>query len=180
VLGAHQAGNLALAVRAAEVFLGAPLSERALAALGTLALPARLERLGDALLDAAHTRESIAVLTRVFAQVWPGRRAVLALSVNRDKDAAGILAELSALGSVCVVTRGEPVRAIDPTELGAAARAAGFERVEEIEDPLRAVRRARALCSADDVLVATGSFYFAGAVRRALVDFARATQEAPV
>ena len=42
VLGAHQATNLALAVRASERFLGRALAPRELAALGALRLPARI------------------------------------------------------------------------------------------------------------------------------------------
>ncbi len=172
VLGSHQALNLALAVRAAEVFQGEALPPAALAALATLELPARLERIGAALLDSAHTRESARVLRQVAERLWPGRRWVLALSVNRDKDAAGILAELAGPCRACVLAHAEPTRSWPPAELAPLARAAGIREVETLSDPVEAVVRARELCRPEDVLVVTGSFYFAGAVRRALIDCA--------
>ncbi len=128
VLGAHQAANLALAVRAAELFQGAELDADALAALADLRLPGRLELLGSVILDSAHTRESAWALRRVLDDLWPERPVVLALSVGRDKDAGALLAALAP--------------------------------------------RARELCGPDELVVATGSFYFAGAVRSALLDCA--------
>ena len=172
VLGAHQAGNLALAVRACEAFLGAPPPDAGLAALAELRLPARLERIGDVILDCAHTTESAHALRTVLEQLWPGRRWVLALCVNRDKDAAAVLSALAAPARACVVTRADPTRSWRPEELAALARAAGIDAVEVCGDPVEAVARARALAAPDDMVVATGSFYFAGAVRDALLDCA--------
>jgi dihydrofolate synthase/folylpolyglutamate synthase len=169
VLGAHQATNLALAVRACEAFLGAPLADGALGALSALRLPARVERIGDAILDCAHTTESARALRRVLEQLWPGRRWVLALCVNRDKDAAGVLSALAAPVRACVVTRAEPTRSWRPQELAPLARAAGIDEVEVREDPIEAVARAQELAGPGDLVVATGSFYFAGAVRDALL-----------
>ncbi len=172
VLGAHQAANLALAVRAAELFQGAELDADALAALADLRLPGRLELLGSVILDSAHTRESAWALRRVLDDLWPERPVVLALSVGRDKDAGALLAALAPRARACVVTCAEPVRAWRPEELAPFARAAGIAHVEARDEPLAAVARARELCGPDDLVVATGSFYFAGAVRSALLDCA--------
>ncbi len=95
VLGLHQATNLALAVRACELFLGRPLQGRELGALESLQLPARLERFGDIILDCAHTPDSARELRRTLVALWPGRRWVLVVSIAADKDAARILAELA-------------------------------------------------------------------------------------
>ncbi len=172
VLGEHQALNLSLAVRACEVFLGRALDPSELAALGPLRLPARLERIGETLLDAAHTRESARVLRRVAGQLWPDRAWVLALSLGRDKDAEGVVAELAPAARACVITRAEAVRARPPEELARLLRRAGVAEVECCADPLQAVARARALVRRGEPLVVAGSFYFAGAVRQALIDFA--------
>jgi dihydrofolate synthase/folylpolyglutamate synthase len=172
VLGEHQALNLSLAVRACEVFLGRALDAPEFAALGPLRLPARLERIGNTLLDAAHTRESARVLRRVTGQLWPDRSCVLALSLSRDKDAEGVLAELAPAARACVITRAEAVRGRPPEELARLVREAGVAQVECRDDPLQAVARARELCRPDEPLVVAGSFYFAGAVRQALIDCA--------
>src|SRR5262245_55574359 len=74
VLGAHQATNLALAVRASERFLGRPLSARELAALRELRLPARIEPIGSAIVDDAHTPDSARALVATLARLWPETR----------------------------------------------------------------------------------------------------------
>jgi dihydrofolate synthase/folylpolyglutamate synthase len=175
VLGVHQAENLALAVRAAEIFLGEPLKPDALAALRTLELPARLERVGDVIVDCAHTRNSARGLRLALEALWPERRWVLALSLNRDKDVPAVLQELATSARACVLAHAEPVRALPTDELASLARAAGIAHVECCDDPLDAVVRARSLLRNGELLVVTGSIYFAGAVRDALLDSARST-----
>ncbi len=169
ILGLHQATNLALAVRACELFLGRPLESRELAALESLHLPARLERFGDVILDCAHTPDSARALGRTLGAVWPGRSWVLVVSIAADKDAARILAELAPSSRVCVVTAAEPVRSLNPEVLMPLARAAGIEEVEQQARPGDALRRALELAGPDELVVLTGSVYFAGAVRPLLV-----------
>jgi dihydrofolate synthase/folylpolyglutamate synthase len=174
VLGAHQATNLALAVRASETFLGRELSRRELDSLGTLRLPARVERIGDAILDDAHTPDSARALRETLASLWPGARWVFVLSISRDKDAAGIVAELAPVTRVCVATGAEASRSIGAEELASLAWAAGIGEVVAEAEPLPALERARALMRAGDRLAVSGSVFLAGALRRHLVAAARA------
>jgi len=88
VLGAHQATNLAIAVRACEHFLGRALDAGELRSLASLRLPARLECIGPFVLDSAHTPDSARALRETLESRWPGRRWVLGLAISRDKDAA--------------------------------------------------------------------------------------------
>jgi dihydrofolate synthase/folylpolyglutamate synthase len=169
ILGVHQATNLALAVRACELFLGRSLDRLELDALEALQLPARLERFGDTILDCAHTPDSARELRRTLDAVWPGRPWVLVVSIAADKDAARILAELAPPSRVCVVTAAEPVRSLAPEVLVGLARAAGIEDVEPHARPVDALRRAMELAGPDELVVLTGSVYFAGAVRPLLV-----------
>ena len=169
VLGAHQATNLAIAIRACELFLERPLSKREVSALESLSLPARLECFGDAILDCAHTPESARALRRTLSAVWPRRAWVLVVSIAADKNAAGILAELAPEVRACVVSAAEPVRSIAPEQLLALARASGIENVEAVADPAAALLRAGEIAGPEDLLVVTGSVYFAGAVRPQLV-----------
>ncbi len=169
VLGLHQATNLALAVRACELFLGRPLQGRELGALESLQLPARVERFGNTILDCAHTPDSARELRRTLAAVWPGRSWVLVVSIAADKDAARILAELAPPSRACVVTAAEPVRSLAPEVLVPLARSAGIEKVEPHAQPEDALRRGLELAGPDELVVLTGSVYFAGAVRPLLV-----------
>ncbi len=173
VLGAHQAVNLALAVHAAESFLGRALGARELAALEALELPARLERFGGVLLDSAHTPDSARALRVALETIWPGRRVALVLSVSRDKDAAGIVAELAGATQICVATAVEPARSLDPDELASLAWASGVPDVEVERDPLRALELARRRAGADGAIAIAGSIFLAGALRPHLLARAR-------
>jgi dihydrofolate synthase / folylpolyglutamate synthase len=169
VLGAHQAGNLALAIAAAETFVGRPLGGTQLAALEALELPGRIERFGDLVLDCAHTPDSVRALRETLEQVAPGRRWVLGLCVSRDKDVDAIARELAPAVRVAVATAAEPVRSLEPLALARALERAGIAAVECAEGPLAALARARALARPDEWIVLTGSVYFAGALRGALL-----------
>lgn len=174
VLGRHQVHNLALAVRAAERFLGRELAAEELGALDRLQLPARVERLGDLILDSAHSPDSARALRRALLESWPGRSWVWVASIARDKDAAGLLAELAEPVRACVLTRSEPTRSIDPAELEPLAWACGIEIVECEPNPHAALARARALAAPGEGIVVAGSVYLAGLLRPELVRAAEA------
>jgi folylpolyglutamate synthase/dihydropteroate synthase len=173
VLGAHQATNLAIAVRACEHFLGRALDDAELRSLASLRLPARLECIGPFVLDSAHTPDSARALRETLESRWPGRRWVLGLAISRDKDAAGILRELAGPTRSCVLTRAEPLRSTNTDKLRALAEAGGVRDVVVCTDPLAALDRVRELRAADELGVLTGSIYFAGAIRGKLLEGAR-------
>jgi dihydrofolate synthase/folylpolyglutamate synthase len=170
VLGAHQAINLSLAVQAVERFLDRSVTAGELAALETLELPARIERFGDLILDDAHTPDSARALRETLESVFPGRPWVLGLCISRDKDAAGILAELAPRTRACVLASAEPLRSLPPEQLEPLAWAAGIETIEIEPDPRRALGRVQQLRGAGELGVLSGSVYFAGAVRAALCE----------
>ena len=174
VLGAHQAGNLALAVRAVELYLGRALAPSELESLASLRLPARVEPIGDAIVDDAHTPDSARALRETLVNLWPDTRWVFVLSISRDKDAAGILAELAPVTRACVATAAEPTRSVDPEEIASLAWAAGIGAVETEPEPVQALARARALLRPGDRIAVSGSVFLAGALRRHLVAAARA------
>lgn len=137
-------GNQALGGVAASSFLGRPVEPAA------VELPGRLERRGDEIRDGAHTPEAV----RYIASSIPPIGSIVA-SIMRDKDADGLLRELSCLAPVFVATSCANLRALPTDELAALGRA-HFAHVEIEPDPSVAVARARELGS--PVLV-TGSLY---------------------
>ncbi len=174
VLGRHQATNVAVAVRAAEHWLGRPVREGEIEGLRTLSLPARVEPIGRAILDSAHTPDSACVLRETLQAVYPGRSFVTVLSISRDKDAAGILGEIAPVTRRLVLCRAETQRSRDPETLEPLAWACGIEQVEVVPDPPVALERARQALEPGELLVVTGSFYLAGALRPLLVAAASA------
>jgi dihydrofolate synthase/folylpolyglutamate synthase len=163
-LGAPQATNAALAVRAVEHALGRRLGPSELAALEQVRLPARIERFGDVVLDSAHTPDSARALAETLAALWPARGCVLVAAISRDKDAAGILHELG-FARACVLTSAESQRSADPRELEPLAWASGIETVESAPTPAAALARARELARPGELVVVTGSIFLAGALR---------------
>ena len=137
-------GNRALGGAAASAFLGRAVEP------AEVRLPGRLDIRGDEIWDGAHTPEAV----RYVAPSLPRLGSVVA-SVLADKDVDALLAQLGRLAPAFVATRSLSDRALSSADL--AARAAGhFERVEAVDDPHEALRRAHEL--GEPVLV-TGSLY---------------------
>ena len=172
--GAHQAANAAVAlacVRRLGIVGDPALARAAEVAFADPRLPARIEIISRApwiVIDGAHTEESARALARVLAQI-PRRRAQLVVSISAGKALAAICAALAPHADRVTVTRAEPIRSLTPGEVADALRAVspGLE-VAIVPNPHLALRAAREQLAADDLLVATGSFYLAGIARSVL------------
>jgi dihydrofolate synthase/folylpolyglutamate synthase len=146
--------NVALAVAAAESFVGHPVEA---GAASQVSLPGRLERVGELPLeiwDGAHTLDGIGYL---LARV-PTRRYVLVVSILADKPAERMLAALSALGDTLIATKSANERALGADELATLGRP-WFAEIETLVDPAEAVARARTIAGADGAVLVTGSLY---------------------
>jgi dihydrofolate synthase / folylpolyglutamate synthase len=144
----------ALAHAAVESFLGRTVDPGPLEAVH---VPGRLERVGEAPLeiwDGAHNLAGVGyLLTRVPRADWVVVAAILA-----DKDAAGMLAALSALGETLVATASSNPRTLPAAQLASLGRRF-FESVEVVPEPAQALARGRELAGADGALLVTGSLY---------------------
>jgi dihydrofolate synthase / folylpolyglutamate synthase len=141
--------NLAVALAAAEAYLGLPVDGHV-----EVSLPGRLERVSDDPLEIWDGAHNLGGVGYVLARLPSARYTVLA-SILADKDVEGMLAALSALGDRFVATRSGSTRALSAADL--AERAARyFAEVEAVEDPAAALARARA---AGQPLLVTGSLY---------------------
>jgi dihydrofolate synthase/folylpolyglutamate synthase len=144
----------ALAHAAVESFLGRTVDP---APLERVVVPGRLERVSESPLeiwDGAHNLAGVGyLLTRVPRADW-----VVVASILADKDAAGMLAALSALGGRLVTTSSSSPRALPPGELAGLAEPF-FGHVEAVSDPAAALARGRELAGEDGALLVTGSLY---------------------
>jgi dihydrofolate synthase / folylpolyglutamate synthase len=144
----------ALAHAAVESFLGRTVDPGPLQAVH---VPGRLERVGEAPLeiwDGAHNLAGVGyLLTRVPRADWVVVAAILA-----DKDAAGMLAALSALGETLVATASSNPRTLPAAQLASLGRRF-FDSVEVVPEPAQALARGRELAGADGALLVTGSLY---------------------
>jgi dihydrofolate synthase / folylpolyglutamate synthase len=143
-----------LAHAAVESFLGRTVDP---GPLKDVHVPGRLARMGEAPLeiwDGAHNLAAVGyLLTRVPRADW-----VVVASILADKDAAGMLAALSALGGTLVATASSNPRALPAEELASVGRQF-FRRVEAVPEPSEALARGRELAGEDGALLVTGSLY---------------------
>jgi dihydrofolate synthase / folylpolyglutamate synthase len=149
--------NLALAVAAAESFLGRPVDPHA---ADDISLPGRLERHGESPLeiwDGAHNLAGIGWLLPRLPSA-PAGSWTLVCSILRDKRPGMMLEALSVLGPTLVATESKNGRALPADELAALA-AAHFERAEAVPDPKAARLRAIELAGPEGAVLVAGSLY---------------------
>jgi dihydrofolate synthase/folylpolyglutamate synthase len=148
------ASNLALAIAAAETFLGGPVEPGAAA---DVTLPGRLERRGEDPLeiwDGAHNLAGVAyLLPRLPERDW-----VLVSSILADKRPELMLEALSVLGRRLIATESSNPRSLPAGELAARAERY-FDHVETVVDPAEARSRARALAGPEGAVLVSGSLY---------------------
>jgi dihydrofolate synthase / folylpolyglutamate synthase len=141
--------NLAVALAAAQAFLGSPIDGHV-----DVRLAGRLERVNEDPLEIWDGAHNLAGVGYVLARL-PSARYTIVASILADKDVEGMLAAFSVLGDRFVATSSSSSRALSAGDL--AERAAPyFAQVEAIEDPVEALTLGRAL---GDPLLVTGSLY---------------------
>jgi len=149
--------NLALAVAAAESFLGRAVDPHAADDVG---LPGRLERRGASPLeiwDGAHNLAGIGWLLPRLPSLAAGGWTVVC-SILRDKRPRMMLEALSVLGPTLVATESRNGRALPAAELAGLA-SAHFEQVEIEPEPAAARARALEHAGAEGAVLVTGSLY---------------------
>ena len=93
--GSFQRRNFALALAAAEAFLGELDSDRVAEVAATLTIPGRLEQIAErppTLIDAAHNPDGAAALAEALPALAAGRPVIACLAILEDKDAAAMVA----------------------------------------------------------------------------------------
>jgi dihydrofolate synthase/folylpolyglutamate synthase len=133
--GAHQANNAAVALAAVEAFAGVQLdSDLVRSAFSKVRSPGRCEvihRDPTVIIDAAHNPHGAKAITNTINSEFDFETVIGVVAVLRDKDAAGILAELSQVVDYLVVSQSSSPRALPANEL--AKIAAQFFTPEQIE-----------------------------------------------
>lgn len=165
--GAHQVGNVAGAVAAAECALDRALRPRAVArALRGACVPGRLEPV-DArgrswLLDVGHNPGAARGVRDALARHAPGARVTAVVGMAADKDMRGFLAALDPAVDRFVFTAAASPRAAGPSALRAASPRPG----RTASTVSRALDTAAGTPA--DLILVTGSFLVVGEARTAL------------
>ncbi len=187
--GEFQRRNFALAMTAAEAFLGALDPDRVAEVAASVTVPGRLERIAEhppTFVDVAHNPAAAAALAAALPAVTDGRRVVACLAILADKDAPAMIQALAPALDRAVCTQ-LPISAADgpkpalyqrksahrpAVEAGELARicaAAGLPAEGEA-DFGAALQRARELAAEppEGVVLVAGSHYGIAPARAAL------------
>jgi len=172
LLGRHQAVNAATAVAAAEALIPGDLDPGAVRrGVAAVRWPARVELIARhpyTIVDVGHNPASMAALRATLQELLGGRRLVVVFGMLATKDYHAVTALLAPLASAVVTTTPDNPHALPAADLAAEVRRY-TPHAEAIDDRGKAVARARRLAGPDDVLLATGSFYFVGDARAQLL-----------
>lgn len=174
LLGDFQKLNASLALRAATLLrkrFQFPVTGEAMRrGVASNRWPGRMELFKgrpSILLDGAHNPKSIEALCRNLKQLFPRKRKILIFGTNRDKRTERMLPFLGKVFKIGILTRSKTPRAKEVSTLLAEARPY-FSTLIPVNDSKEALALARKLARPDDLIVATGSFYLVGEVRRIL------------
>ncbi len=174
--GAYQAENAAVALAAAETFLGAPLHRDVVQeAFANVRSPGRLEVVHHqplVVLDGAHNVAGAHALRAALAEEFPNADRTLVVGLLREKDPHEMLDALGATSAARIVCCRPPTpRGLDPSRLADAAIELGIatEAVDVIEPVDEAVEHAVEVTAPEGQVVVAGSLYVVGAARRTLV-----------
>jgi dihydrofolate synthase / folylpolyglutamate synthase len=133
--GAHQANNAAVALAAVEAFAGVQLdSDLVRSAFSKVKSPGRCEvihRDPTVIIDAAHNPHGAKAIATTINSEFDFETVIGVVAVLGDKDAAGILAELSQVVDYLVVSQSSSARALPANDLAMIAKQ--FFAPEQIE-----------------------------------------------
>ncbi len=172
--GPHQGDNAAIALAAAEAFVGTALSDEVVTeGFANVRIPARFEVLGYdplVIVDGAHNPDGAeAAATTLDDGFSVSGRRILVVGMMEEKDAAWMLESLGAgAADLLICTQASTPRAMDAGALAEVAREEGHE-AEVIADPAAALDRALAIAAPEDLVFGTGSLYVVGAIRDAWI-----------
>jgi dihydrofolate synthase/folylpolyglutamate synthase len=170
--GEHQLENATAALATLEILRtkGVNWTEEALrAGLASVHWSARIEVIGQhplAVVDGAHTAESMQKLITTLRTTFRFQRLIVVLSTLRNKDIAGMVEALTDVDMV-ILTRVANPRSTPIEELQAHfACRAPYVSLSTAETSRQAMDLAMRLAGPDDAICATGSLYLAGEVLR--------------
>ena len=172
MFGSHQVKNASLALATIEelVSKGYSISDEAIRfGLGKTRFPGRFEILAekpDVIIDGAHTPEGMRLLKSTLLRLYPGKKPLLLLGVLKDKNYDILLRTICPAAGSVVCVEPESDRALAAGDLAEIIRGLGVP-AERASDVREGYELLRSRAAAEDVIVATGSLYMIGEVRRA-------------
>jgi dihydrofolate synthase/folylpolyglutamate synthase len=174
--GRHQVDNAAIALAAAEAFVGGPLPPTVVAdAFASVRSPGRLEVVARhplVLLDGAHNVAGAGALRAALDEEFAAASRTLVVGLLQEKEPHEMLAALGLDDATLLVCCRPPSpRALDPAVVARAAEELGFAAENiDVQDSVRDAIGAALLATPEDgQIVVTGSLYAVGVARSVFV-----------
>ncbi len=169
--GDFQPLNCAVAVGLCEELLqGASLDARKIKkGIEKAFLPGRLEIIGREpliVIDGAQNGESARRLRSSVERIFDHGRLILLLGMSKDKDIKSVCEELAPLADSVVLTRASIERAADPLLIRGYIKG---KKVTVTGDTREALGAALSRAGKNDTILATGSFFVIGEIRRMIL-----------
>jgi len=170
MIGDFQAENAAAAVGIAEEVLRdkEPDIENFKKGIADAFIPGRMEIVSREplfVVDGAHNKASANRLKYSVEQILKYDRLILLLGISKDKDIRSICEELVPLSDEVIITRSSSQRSADPGMIRGYIRGRKVIMTETVKEGLGA---ALAAAGENDLILATGSFYLVGDIKRIL------------
>ncbi len=170
--GAHQIKNASIAIRVAQELIaqGFKISEPAIReAVSKTQFPGRFELLRrnpDVVIDGAHTPEGMRLLKSAITKLYPSQRPLLLLGILKDKNVETLVHTIAPLARQVVCVAPHSDRSMEPEALAELVRAHGVPA--QVADSIeKGFETLLAHAGKNDLIVAAGSLYMIGPVRRA-------------
>jgi dihydrofolate synthase / folylpolyglutamate synthase len=171
LMGRFQVKNAVAAIAAARELAqqGWKISEAAIGeGLRKARWPGRLEVVSQrplAVLDGAHNPAAAREVAAFVREQWSGKRLILVYATMRDKAIGEIAGILFPLAQKVYLTRPEQARAAAPEEILAAA---GLTPPNAVIQPhaMQAFESALGECAPEDIVLAAGSLFLVGEIKR--------------
>lgn len=171
LVGRHQKENAALALAAAEILRerGFPINEESIReGLKKTRWEGRLEVLRSSpllVVDGGHNPAGMTALVDTLKRDFTYRHLILIFGALDDKNYSSMLKKILPLTSFTIVTEPDTPRAVPASCLAeTASRLHPF--VEVSPKPGEALNRALAMANPDDLILATGSLYLVGEIKK--------------
>ncbi|MCD6447089.1 MAG: bifunctional folylpolyglutamate synthase/dihydrofolate synthase [Candidatus Marinimicrobia bacterium] len=163
IVGRHQLGNIALAIRAVETFLGRTLDvDEIRRGFDLVEWKGRFEHLSsdpDIIYDVAHNLESIHTFCKTVKEVYPDKTFYVVLGLLQDKSPEKVTMELEMFADKIWIAPVNSHRSIPLDELKDLA--SRFPRVKVAESIASACGMAYKKMTKNTVLCILGSHYIA-------------------
>lgn len=127
------------------------------------------QRTGEPIIvvDAAHNHESAHALADSIKQFFDVQSCIFVLGLNTDKNISAIWKQLENMSSLCIATRSQNPRSMNPSDIAEVVTTFGATDtdVHVSNSVAEAIDEARRVAKEGEVIVVTGSIYVVGEAR---------------